>query len=72
MKVIGQLKDGTRFTYDNIIRVDDYEGVITVHHKDGTPRSMRRPDIESIRVDFLLPIPEIPPHTKPSRLITLD
>ncbi len=58
MKVVGQLKDGTRFTHDDVIRIDDYEGVIIVHHRDGIPRSMRRAEIEWISVDFLLPKPE--------------
>lgn len=71
MRVIGKLKDGTGFTHNDIMRIDDHEGIIIVHRKDGTPRSMKREDIEHMRVDFLLPKSEIP-TSRPGRLIELD
>lgn len=56
MRVTGKLKDSNRFTHNDIMRIDDFQGVIIIHHEDGTPiSSMKREDIEWITVDFLLP-----------------
>lgn len=72
MKVTVQKKDGAKFSYDDVIRIDDYEGIILVHRKDGTPRSEKRLDIERITVDFLLPKPEAIPYRMGFRKLSLD
>ena len=72
MRVIGQLKDGTTFTYNDIMRIDDHEGVIIVHNRDGSPRSMRREEIEYMNVNFLLPKPKIFPSRQGGRKLSLE
>jgi hypothetical protein len=39
MRVSGQLKDGTTFLHEGIIRIDDYQGIVTLHGTDGTPKA---------------------------------
>ena len=73
MRVTGKLKDSNRFTHNDIMRIDDFQGVIIIHHEDGTPiSSMKREDIEWITVDFLLPEQKVLPSLNPIRQIILD
>ena len=70
MKVFGELKDGNRFTYEDVVWINDEDGAITIYYADSTPEEIQKESLARITIDFLLPRPKI--EEKPERAIYLE